>query len=361
MVRRVVLTTALFVCLPMAVRGQRTRGLADTLGFARFPGQMERVIQLCDSLERDSLALRERAVWASRRKGWLVAISPHDDYLYAGRVYWHLFRKFSAPRAILIGVAHRAAQWGEANRVLFDSFEQWRGPWGPVTVWDLRDSLLRRLPNDLFRVCDACHAEEHSLEALIPWMQYRQRNVQILALLVPYMHWGRMDTIARALARSLAELTRVQKLVWGEDFVILISSDAVHYGDDGWGGRNFAPFGVGETGYGAAVNREYRLLREYLLGSVSPNRLRALLYELVDPDDVRTYRITWCGRFSVPFGLLLSYHLAAELGRNPPEGVLLRYDTSLGLGRLPSSIDGLGVTAPCSLRHWVGYAAVVYF
>jgi AmmeMemoRadiSam system protein B len=344
-----------------SVIAQITRGLVDTVGFARFPVQMERIVALADSLEKDSLRALDQRLWAKAESDWVMAISPHDDYVYAGRVYWHLFRKYKARHAILIGVAHRAWRWGEADRLIFDSFDRWRGPWGPVRVWSLRDSLRERLPAELFTVSNNYHAEEHSLEALIPWLQFSVRDVEILPVLVPYMHFERMETIARELAGRLAELVRAQGLNWGSDFVIVISSDAVHYGDESWGGRNYAPFGADLAGYERAVQREYALLQNYLLDAVSPARLRLFLYELVDPKDLQTYRITWCGRFSIPFGLLLGYYLSAELGRHTPTGHLLRYDTSWGLGQMPVTIGGLGVTAPRSLRHWVGYAAVVYF
>ena len=358
---RLLLTAVMGLGVAAACQAQTTRGLVDTVGFARFPEQLERVIALSDSLERDSLAQRDRTIWSKLGEDWVTAISPHDDHVYAGRVYWHLFRHYRAPRAILVGVAHKAWRWGEANRLIFGSFDQWRGPWGPVKVWSLRDSVLRRLPNDAFTVSSRYQSEEHSLEAMIPWMQYRRRDVQILPFLVPYMHFGRMDSIASQLAHVLAVLIRREGLEWGKDFVILISSDAVHYGDQGWGGKNFAPFGADEAGYRRAVQREYRLLSSYVLGPISPERLNRLLYSLVDSTDLKKYRIPWCGRFSVPFGLLLTYHLSRELGRPTPAGYLLRYDTSWGLGRLPVTLRGLGVTAPRSLHHWVGYAAVVYF
>jgi len=41
------------------------------------------------------------------------------------------------------------------------------------------------------------------------------------------------------------------------------------------------------------------------------------------------------------------------------EGTILGYTTSLDDQRIKvDDLDGMGVTAPATLRHWVGYAAV---
>jgi hypothetical protein len=43
----------------------------------------------------------------------------------------------------------------------------------------------------------------------------------------------------------------------------------------------------------------------------------------------------------------------------PLTGTILGYSTSLGgEGIKVDDLEGMGVTAPATLRHWVGYAAV---
>jgi hypothetical protein len=72
------------------------------------------------------------------------------------------------------------------------------------------------------------------------------------------------------------------------------------------------------------------------------------------------YRITWCGLWSIPFGLTVAARLQQELGAAPLAGTLLRYGDSVSDGRLEVPGTRLGVTAPNTLGHWVGYATVVY-
>ena len=96
-------------------------------------------------------------------------------------------------------------------------------------------------------------------------------------------------------------------------------------------------------------------------GPLDAHKLHGLLDVLVDPDSL-DYRLPWCGRFSIPFGLELLRKLALATEGGLPQGALLRYGTSLSEPELPVSpatrAAGLGYTAPSNLHHWVGYAAV---
>jgi AmmeMemoRadiSam system protein B len=334
--------------------GMNVRGLVDTVGFCRTAEQIEEVVRLAEEAEREWLDA------PLTRGPWVAAISPHDDHVYAGRVYVNVMPGVRARTVVVIGVAHRAKTWGERDRLIFDAFDAWRGPYGPIPVSPQRAEILDRMSPDDYVVSNTFHSEEHSVEGLLPFLQYYNRNVEIVPVLVPYMDWDRLDELALDFALALADVSAEKGWVPGRDVAILISVDCVHYGDRGWGGRNYAPFGCDGRGYDLAVAREHDLIETHLEGPVGPEKLEALMLRLVDPEDVTQYRITWCGRFSVPFGLDCLYHFTTEMGRPVPRGTLLRYGTSIDLERLPVDLSGLGVTAPASLHHWVGYAAVGY-
>jgi hypothetical protein len=75
----------------------------------------------------------------------------------------------------------------------------------------------------------------------------------------------------------------------------------------------------------------------------------------VDSADVTRYTLTWCGRFSVPFGLNVARRVSETLDGRPLAGSLLDYGTSLSEVSLDlDAVPGLGVTAPNNLHHWVG-------
>lgn len=332
--------------------GDLVRGQLDTVGFVVDADQARDVVETAVRLEGGSEGLAGSPLAGG--------VCPHDDHLYAGRVYVHLTERIEAPRIVLIGVFHRARRFGITDRVVFDSFEAWHGPWGPVAVDPLREELIEALDPSSYTVSDAMHCSEHSLEALLPFLQGDRRDVRIVPILVPYMDWDRIDTLTTEMAAVLAASMERHGWRLGRDLAIVVSSDAVHYGDD----FDHAPFGTDVSGYQQAVARDRELARDYLEGPLIAGRLAGLLGELVAAEDVRKYRIPWCGRFSVPFGLELLRKTAEATGAGVPEGALLRYGTSLSEPELPVSgatrAAGLGYTAPSNLHHWVGYAAVGY-
>lgn len=330
----------------------------DPVGYATTPLQVQKTVEEAqrekNGPSKISGTLKESPL--------LTGICPHDDYIYAGPVYIPVLRQLQAEHIILIGVAHRAWKWNVKGVLIFDDFATWNGPLGNAPVdRELRDDLLRDLSEGEYVVSNEYHSEEHSLEALIPFIQHYSPDARILPVLVPSMHWERIEQLARSVAVSLGRVMKEKKWNWGEDVQILISSDFVHYGDQGWGGKNYAPFGCGTRGLEEARVRDIQYIQRYLEGPVSGKKLERLLYKLVKRDDVKEYRVTWCGRFCVPFGLALTEHLATRLGQTVPEGVLWRYDTSVELGELPLREAGLGTTAPSNLRHWVGYAAIGFY
>ena len=101
--------------------------------------------------------------------------------------------------------------------------------------------------------------------------------------------------------------------------------------------------------------------RETLEGDLRPGKTELFTKHTVREDDYREYKWTWCGRYSVPFGLFCAWHLQQELAAAPLSGQSLGYATSIDAPRIKvEDLDGMGVTAPANLRHWVGYAAVGY-
>jgi len=339
--------------------GDLVRGQLDTVGFVVGPAAAEEVVAAAVRLEQESLTEQDDRLGMALGDGFIGGVCPHDDHLYAGRVYVHLTERITAPRVLLIGVFHKARLWDLKDRIVFDSFEAWHAPWEPMRVDPLRGELIAALPDDAYVIDNTMHCREHSLEALLPFLQRGHPERTIVPILVPYMGWDRLTEITDRLASAVAEIMKTNGWRLGRDLAIVISSDAVHYGPD----FDHAPFGTDAEAYEQAIARDTGLARDHLEGPLDPNKLHGLLDTLIDPDDL-SYRLPWCGRFSVPFGLELLRKIAADTGGGNPEGTLLRYGTSLSEPELPVSAEtrenGLGYTAPSNLHHWVGYAAVGY-
>lgn len=330
----------------------------DETGYAVNPEQVQTVIAASEKIFSSSVKSGELP-----ESPMIAAILPHDDHLYAGPIYYPVVSRVSAKRILLIGVAHRAEKWKIRDCLIFDEYDEWRGPFGSVRIAkDLRASLAERMPKENIIYSNDFHAQEHSLEAIIPFLNYVDRDIQIVPILIPCMDWERLDLLSGLLARELVTVVKKEQLIPGRDIQILISSDSVHYGDQGWGGKNYAPFGCGVKGLEMAKQRDRELIDRYLLGPISPANLEALMYTLVKRSDVREYQVQWCGRFSIPFGLNFLFKVYREMGMPIPEGYLMGYGTSVELGQLQLEIDKRpGVTAPANLHHWVGYASIGYF
>jgi len=329
------------------------RGQMDTVGFVTTGEQMDGVVAQSRELAAPRLGSGEPAVKA--------AVCPHDDYYYAGRLYALLMPRIKAKTVVLFGVFHKARVWDMRDKLVFDSFETWRGPYGPVKVSPIREDIIARLSKDDYVVDNDMQQVEHSVEAIVPWLQAYNRDVEIVSILVPYMHWDTMDTLAGDLSRALATIIEEKGWRLGEDVCLIASADAVHYGDSGWGGGSYAMFGTDIDGYDKAVQRDRDLANNLLAGTIEPSNLEKFLYTCVDRDNVMNYKWAWCGRFSVPFGLNVANRVKEALAGSALIGEVLDYGTSVSEASLDlDQIEGLGTTAPNNLRHWVGYPAIAY-
>ena len=339
---------------------ERSRKPVDLVGFATHSWQMDSVMnrifriqgqKILDSWERNNI---------KKFTPWKVAICPHDDYTYAGWIYPAVLRNIKASAVILIGVAHKAGKFGVENKMVFDSFDNWTEPYGPVKVSNLREKIMNQLPRSTYVINDSLQQAEHSLEALIPVLQYYNRNIEIVPVLVPFMSFGKMDALAGSLSLALVKVIQELNLGWNKDIAIVISNDAVHYGDEDWGGQNYAPYGCDSLGYRKALAHEYEIISNCLVGGISKSKLRQFTEYTVQDTNFRTYKWTWCGRYSVPFGLLTAFYLQQNLRSDPVEGILLGYSNSIMQPAIPVEDLGMGKTAPAGLHHWVGYAAIGY-
>jgi AmmeMemoRadiSam system protein B len=333
------------------------RALKDTVGFSFNKEQIQAVVQLSEKLEQQAL---EKNREQFKNVKWIAGICPHDDHLLAGRVYGHLFQNMNAKRYVIFGVAHKAASWGVQDSLVFDSFDYWRAPYGPVKVSELRQEIIELLPKADFVVNNDWQSEEHSVEGIVPFIQYYRRDAEIVSILVPYMNWERIEKLSQDLSQALSTIIKKHNWKLGDDIAFLCSNDGDHYGDQDWGGNNLAPFGADEAGYLKATQQDGSLIKINLTGELTAEKLQDFCKRVWGENDLKEYKIRWCGRFAIPSGLNTVRILMEKLNHPPLSGYFLRYDNSYNLGKLPLDI-GIGTTAPNNIHHWVGYSAIGYF
>ncbi len=352
------------VAAPAGAAGAGTvRAQLDTVGFAVDWDDMLAVAGAALAAEGlPPLATDGTVARPDTGAVWTAAIMPHDDYVYAGRTAVHLLSGLRARHWIVLGVCHACRRIGWRDRLIFDDFTAWRvaGVEHPVAT-GLRTWLLERLDGEVAVVDRERHRKEHSVEALLPWLRLAVPDADFVPILVPGMSLERMPAVAERLGGLLAELCREHGWVPGRDLGVLVSADAVHYGCEQWGGRGYAPFGCDACGHCAAVAQDRTLALATLCGPLTPAGPAAFARLVWDEEHPEyPYRITWCGLYSIPFGMLATLTLQRELELPPLAGSLLRYGDSVTDGRLPTPGTRPGVTAPNTLAHWVGYAAIGY-
>jgi AmmeMemoRadiSam system protein B len=291
---------------------------------------------------------------------WKTVICPHDDYTYASWLYPLTLQNVKTPTVILIGVAHKAGKYGIENKMVFDSYDFWKAPYGPVRVSGLREKIMNQLPRSTYLVSDSLHQAEHSLEALVPWLQYFYKGIEIVPILVPYMSFKTMDDLARNLSLALMKLCQDGVIARNRDITIVISNDAVHYGDEDWGGTNYAFYGNDSAAYVKAIAHENEIISKCLTGEITKEKLRRFSEYTVQDTNYRTYKWTWCGRYAVPFGLLTACYLEQKMRSGPLVGTLLGYSTSIAQPALRVEDLGMGKTAEATLHHWVGFVGIGY-
>jgi AmmeMemoRadiSam system protein B len=332
------------------------RSHIDTIGFAQYAWQMDSIMARISRYEK---WLSSRSTCEPDSVLFRLAICPHDDYTYAGPLYPAVLGHIRTPVVILFGVAHKAKSLGISNRIVFETFPRWKEPYGMVPVSLLQEEIIKDLDTAVFCISDTLQKVEHSLEAILPFLQYYNRKLEIVPILVPAMSFDRMQEISGKLACVIEKLAENKGWVWGKDYAIVVSTDAVHYGDVDWNGKNFATYGVDSAGYLQAIQHEREIIYSSLTGRVNEDKIRNFNRFTVDSVDYREYRWTWCGRYSVPFGMLTAIKLADYL-QGPLEGIVIGYASSIDHLRLPVEDLWMGITAGASLRHWVGYAAIGY-
>jgi MEMO1 family protein len=346
--------TVLYICMLSCNTGSvnkaglnTVRPLKDTVGFAQYSWQM------------DSLMARiDRKGWKSSTGfPWKLAICPHDDYTYVGSLYPEILQNVKAQNLILIGVAHRAAQMGIEDSLVFDSYSYWKGPWKNVPVSSARNELFTLLKRKFAIVNDTLHKAEHSLEALIPFLQYFNRDISIVPIIVPAMSPDRMAECGEGLADAIRTVASKHNWKWGTDYAIVVTTDAVHYGNQDWGGIDRAYFGCDPAGNEKARQHETGIIDSCLKGETGPANFRLFSYKTLKADNFREYKWTWCGRYCVPVSLYAAYYLNGSQSLN---GEVVGYSTSITDVHIPVDDIRMGRTAIATDCHWVGYAAVGY-
>lgn len=333
--------------------GQDTRPIRDDVGYCWNIRQLDRLM--------DYLASASTGEGTGQLSHLIAGISPHDDYLYAGRTYYPLFKRINTKEVVIFGVTHssvRKALGDPQDKLIFDTFTYWQGPYKKVNISKLREYLKEKLDKKLYITSNEAHQAEHSIEAMIPFLQHFNRDVRITPVMVTGMNFETMERLSGELASVIASYMKENNLKIGKDIFFLISADANHYGKD----FDNIPYGEDEKAHRLATARDQKVTTTYLSGEMTPGKIKGLTGELWG-ETYKDYKDTvWCGKYSIPFGMLTVIHMLEKLGIDRRlTGKIFQFSDTYTGGVIPLKKAGLGITAPFSLKHWVSFFSAGYF
>ena len=142
-------------------------------------------------------------------------IAPHAGYMYSGLVAASVYARLKplagrVRRVVLLGPAHRV--WVQGAAV--PSAGAFASPLGEVALDREAIDSLRGFP--FVEVSDRAHAQEHSLEVHLPFLQAVLGRFALVPIVVG--------------DASPSEVARILEALWGgEETLVVVSSDLSHY------------------------------------------------------------------------------------------------------------------------------------
>jgi AmmeMemoRadiSam system protein B len=148
----------------------------------------------------------------------ICVISPHAGYVYSGKVAASVFSSVLLPdKFIIIGPNHGDVP----TRMALVKEGIWQTPLGDVPI----DSSLAQLlldQNEDIREDEKSHAQEHSLEVQIPFIQYFRDDFSIVPISIAYTaSYKDLVKLGESISRSIQN--------YGRDVLIVASTDMSHY------------------------------------------------------------------------------------------------------------------------------------
>ncbi len=332
------------------IMAQTVRPVRDNIGFCWKANEMDSLISYLDVNNK---------VAAASGDDLILGISPHDDFLYAGAIYLPLYKVINAKEVVIFGVTHRTVRDAindPQNVLIFDEYKNWQGPYKNVEISSLRETIKNNLDNSFYIVSNKAHDIEHSIEALVPFLQHYNKDVKITPIMVTGMSLERMDSSAEALSNVLTKFIKEKNLTPGKDIFFLISSDANHYGED----FNNKPYGMDLKAHEEATARDKEIADAAFNGELSKEKIKALTQNLWKDNNGKSHPL-WCGQYSIPYGLLTTIKTIKKLNNGKLKGKVLTYSDTWTQKVIDIKNTHLGLTAPFSLKHWVGFLSAGFY
>lgn len=148
------------------------------------------------------------------------AIVPHAGWLFSGTLCCAALKAIKESNAniktfILLGAAHRMTDFDIA---VFDG-DAWKTPLGEIPIdKTLSNEIIKKGPSTIANT--SYHRNEHSIEVIVPFIQYLFSSAAIVPIIVPPIS----ESIE--FGRELAQIISSQN----KEIAVIASTDLTHYG-----------------------------------------------------------------------------------------------------------------------------------
>ncbi len=129
----------------------------------------------------------------------LAIIAPHAGYIYSGPVAGVVYSHVHIPDTVVVlCVNHRGI--GAPAAILSSGF--WETPLGSVQICE---NFARELKNEVPFIVDdyRAHSREHSLEMQVPFLQYRNKDFQLVPICLQQLSYSECEKLGVGLAQTI--------------------------------------------------------------------------------------------------------------------------------------------------------------
>ena len=156
------------------------------------------------------------AIVDEQKQQALAVVVPHAGYVYSGAVAGETFARIKIPEtALILGPNHHGS-----GQPLALGISDWQMPSGAVPIErSLAVAVLRN--SEVIVEDDVAHLQEHSLEVQVPFLQFLQKDLAIVPIVVSHVSYDVCTQAASDLATAIRE--------FGKPVLMVASTDMTHY------------------------------------------------------------------------------------------------------------------------------------
>jgi len=183
----------------------------------RFPAVAGRFYPGSQSSLTRELAKLVPGIAAVEKQDAIAVVSPHAGYIYSGAVAGETLARVKIPAAVIIlGPNHH----GHGAAVAVMAAGAWQMPMGDVPINEELAAKLLSL-SGLAVEDEVAHRFEHSLEVQVPFLQYLQKDLTIIPIVLSRISCEACLELGKHIAAAIKS--------YGKPVLIVASTDMTHY------------------------------------------------------------------------------------------------------------------------------------